>query len=261
MGWMNDSLRYIGHDPIHRQYHHQLMTFSLMYAFSENYLLPISHDEVVHGKGSLLRKVPGSRYDQLATLRAYLAYIWSHPGKQLIFMGCEFAQESEWADGRELDWWLLDQPAHYRVHALVKQLNTIYRDHPELWALDSSPAGFEWLNANDYSGNTFSYLRFADEDRSGAVLAVAVNFGGMARDPLRMGVPRPGRWQVILDTSGYDEASQPSQADVVLEAQEQPWDGQPYSVDVRVAPLSAVWLAPEDNASNSSTEPTTARGA
>ena len=130
MGWMNDSLKYLKEDPIHRQYHHHLLTFSLMYAFSENYLLPISHDEVVHGKGSLLRKVPGSRYDQLATVRAFLAYIWSHPGKQLLFMGTEFAQEAEWADGRELDWWLLDHAAHYRVHNLVKELNRVYREQP-----------------------------------------------------------------------------------------------------------------------------------
>ncbi|SES07832.1 1,4-alpha-glucan branching enzyme [Pedococcus cremeus] len=245
MGWMNDSLRYIGQDPVHRQYHHNLLTFSLMYAYSENYVLPISHDEVVHGKGSLLRKIPGSRYDQLATLRAYLAYIWTHPGKQLVFMGSEFAQEAEWADGRELDWWLLDHPAHYRIHNLVKELNHIYRTNPALWALDSSPAGFEWLNADDNAGNTFSYLRFGAEDRqSGPVVAVVVNFSGMAHDRMRIGVPRPGRWKVVLDTSGFDEFGTPSQADVVVEAQEHPADNQPYSVEVRVAPLSSVWLAP-----------------
>jgi 1,4-alpha-glucan branching enzyme len=245
MGWMNDSLRYIARDPIHRQYHHNLLTFSLMYAYSENYILPISHDEVVHGKGSLLRKIPGHRYDQLATMRAYLAYIWSHPGKQLLFMGCEFGQEAEWADGRELDWWLLDQPAHYRVHNLVKQLNAVYRENPALWSLDSSPAGFEWLNANDNSGNTFSYLRFGAEDRdSGPVVAVVVNFNGEAHDGMRVGLPRPGDWRVILDTSGYDEFGTPSQADVVLTAEPRPWDNQPYSVQVRAAKLSALWLAP-----------------
>ena len=130
MGWMNDTLRYLKEEPIHRQYHHNLLTFSLMYAFSENYLLPISHDEVVHGKGSLLTKIPGSREEQLATLRAFLAYMWSHPGKQLLFMGCEFAQPGEWADGRSLDWWLLDHAAHYRVHALVKELNRVYQRAP-----------------------------------------------------------------------------------------------------------------------------------
>ena len=167
MGWMNDTLRYLKEEPIHRQYHHNLLTFSLMYAFSENYLLPISHDEVVHGKGSLLTKIPGSREDQLATLRAFLAYMWSHPGKQLLFMGCEFAQPGEWADGRSLDWWLLDHAAHYRVHALVKELNRVYREHPAMWALDSQPAGFRWLDADDNTGNLLSYLRFAQARPAG----------------------------------------------------------------------------------------------
>jgi 1,4-alpha-glucan branching enzyme len=246
MGWMNDSLKYLKEDPIHRQYHHHLLTFSLMYAFSENYLLPISHDEVVHGKGSLLRKAPGSRYDQLATVRAFFAYIWSHPGKQLIFMGSEFAQEAEWADGRQLDWWLLDHAAHFRVHNLVKELNRVYRDNEALWALDSNPAGFEWLNADDNSWNTYSYLRFGTEDRQGSVVAVVVNFGGLAREPLRVGVPRSGDWKVILDTSGYDEFGTPSQAEVVVTAQDHGANGQPWSVEVRVAALSAVYLAPVD---------------
>jgi 1,4-alpha-glucan branching enzyme len=249
MGWMNDSLKYLKEDPIHRQYHHHLLTFSLMYAFSENYLLPISHDEVVHGKGSLLRKIPGSRYDQLATVRAFLAYIWSHPGKQLLFMGTEFAQEAEWADGRGLDWWLLDHAAHYRVHNLVKELNRVYRGNKALWALDSEPAGFEWLNADDNAWNTYSYLRFGTPDRKGPVVAIVVNFGGLARDPMRIGVPRAGDWKVILDTSGYDEFGTPSQAEVVVTAQDQGADGQPYSVEVRVAALSTVYLAPvEDTA-------------
>ena len=123
MGWMNDSLKYLGEEPIYRKYHHGKLTFSLMYAFDENFVLPISHDEVVHGKGSLLRKSRGTREEQVATLRAFLAYLWCHPGKQLLFMGCEFGQESEWSEGRSLDWWLLDQPLHYRVHNLVKDLN------------------------------------------------------------------------------------------------------------------------------------------
>ena len=131
-----------------------------MYQYSEHFVLPISHDEVVHGKGSLMRKVRGSREDQLATVRAYLAYMWSHPGKQLLFMGSEFAQESEWADGRSLDWWLLDQPAHMRVHALVKDMNRIYRDRREMWELDDDPAGFRWINADDSGANTISCLLY-----------------------------------------------------------------------------------------------------
>ncbi|GAA1795597.1 1,4-alpha-glucan branching protein GlgB [Nostocoides veronense] len=245
MGWMNDSLRYLQRDPVHRQYHHNLLTFSLMYAYSENYVLPISHDEVVHGKGSLLGKIPGHRYDQLATLRAYLAYIWSHPGKQLLFMGCEFAQPSEWADGRSLDWWLLDHAAHYRVHNLVKELNAIYKAHDALWAQDSNPSGFEWLNPHDNAGNTLSYVRFGRQDRGdGSAVAAIINFGGNARDGMRFGLPYAGEWEVILDTSGFDEYGSPSQAGVVLTAEDSPWDNQPYSAVLSVPKLSAIYLAP-----------------
>ena len=244
MGWMNDTLRYLHEEPIHRQYHHNLLTFSLMYAFSENFVLPISHDEVVHGKGSLVNKIPGDRPDQLATLRAFLAYMWSHPGKQLLFMGCEFAQPGEWADGRSLDWWLLDHAAHFRVHNLVKSLNAVYREHPALWALDSQPAGFRWLDADDNPGNLLSYLRFAEPDGSGDVVATVVNYGGDDKAWVRVGLPRAGRWEVLLDTNGFDEHGSPSQAGVVLEAEPTPWNDQPYSVTVGVSRLSAVYLAP-----------------
>ena len=245
MGWMNDSLKYLAQDPLFRQYHHNSMTFALMYAFSENFVLPISHDEVVHGKGSLLRKAKGTRDEQLATLRAFLAHMWAHPGKQLIFMGSEFAQESEWADGRSLDWWLLDQPSHYRVHAQVKDMNAIYKGNRALWEYDTNPAGFSWLNADDASHNTFSYLRFGAGDRStdAPVVAVVVNFSGQTHQPYRIGLPRGARWKVILDTAGYRPES-PSSAGVVLSAEDQPWDNQPYAVNVTVPALSAVWLVP-----------------
>jgi 1,4-alpha-glucan branching enzyme len=249
MGWMNDTLRYLKEEPVHRQYHHNLLTFSLMYAFSENFVLPISHDEVVHGKGSLLGKIPGHRPDQLATVRAFLAYMWSHPGKQLLFMGSEFAQPGEWADGRSLDWWLLDHAAHYRVHNLVKQLNALYREHPALWALDHEPAGFRWLDADDNTGNLLSYLRFSEpRPDEGDVVATVVNFSGEDKAWVRIGLPRPGRWEVVLDSSGYDEIGSPSQAGVVLEAEASPWNDQPWSVTVRVARLSTVFLAPVEEA-------------
>ena len=244
MGWMNDTLRYLKEEPIHRQYHHNLLTFSLMYAFSENYLLPISHDEVVHGKGSMLTKIPGTREEQLATVRAFLAYMWSHPGKQLLFMGCEFAQPTEWADGRSLEWWLLDHAAHYRVHNLVKELNTLYRAHPAMWELDAQPAGFRWLDADDNTGNVLSYLRFARADQQGDVVATVVNYSGDDKAWVRVGVPRAGRWEVVLDTSGFDELSSPSQAGTVLEAEATPWHDQQHSVTVRVARLSTLYLAP-----------------
>ena len=203
MGWMHDSLDYMANEPIHRQYHHHQMTFSMMYAWSENFVLPISHDEVVHGKGSLLRKMPGDRWQQLANVRAYLAYQWSHPGKQLIFMGSEFAQESEWADGRSLDWWLLDQPAHQDIHGLVKDLNRIYRGHPAMWQLDSVAEGFAWIDANDAAGNSFSFLRFgsAGPDVTRQSVAIIVHFSGELHHASRLGLPRPERWTETLVTA------------------------------------------------------------
>jgi len=142
MGWMHDTLAYIAHDPVHRQYHHHEMTFSMMYAYSENFVLPLSHDEVVHGKGALLRKIPGDRWRQLATLRAYFAYMWAHPGKQLVFMGGELGQESEWSEDRSLDWWLLDNPDNKGLHDLVRDINRVYAEQPALWSLDNDATGF-----------------------------------------------------------------------------------------------------------------------
>jgi 1,4-alpha-glucan branching enzyme len=247
MGWMNDTLRYLGQEPIFRQYHHNQLTFALMYQYSEHFVLPISHDEVVHGKGSLMRKVRGSREDQLATVRAYLAYMWSHPGKQLLFMGSEFAQESEWADGRSLDWWLLDQPAHMRVHTLVKDMNRIYRDRREMWELDDDPAGFRWINADDSGANTISYLRIGrgDAGSDAPVMAVVINFSGETHHAYRIGLPRGGRWRVVLDTAGYRPEA-PSSTGLMLDAEPYPWAGQPCAVNIVVPAFSAVWLAPED---------------
>ena len=145
---------------MHRSYHHGQLTFSMIYAYSENYVLPISHDEVVYGKGSLLRKMPGDRWQQLANLRAYLAYMWAHPGKQLLFMGSEFGQDAEWAESRSLDWWHLDDPAHRGILQLVTDLNTRYKELDALWSLDVDPAGFQWIDANDASGNVLSFLRY-----------------------------------------------------------------------------------------------------
>ncbi len=246
MGWMHDSLGYMAHEPVHRQFHHHQMTFSMMYAWSENFVLPISHDEVVHGKGSLLRKMPGDRWQQLANLRAYLAYTWSHPGKQLVFMGSEFAQESEWADGLSLDWWLLDQPAHYGIHALVKDLNNAYRSHPAIWELDSVSEGFQWIDANDAAGNTFSFLRFgsAGPDGERPTLASIMNFSGGPHNAYRLGLPRMGRWNEILNTDaeGYGGSGVGNLGSV--QAEEVPWHGQPYSALLTLPPLGTVWLEP-----------------
>src|SRR5689334_17251129 len=184
----------------------------MIYAYSENYVLPISHDEVVYGKGSLLRKMPGDRWQQLANVRAYLGYMWAHPGKQLLFMGSEFAQDSEWAESRSLDWWHLEDPAHQGILRLVTDLNARYKELEALWSLDVDPAGFQWIDANDSSGNVLSFLRYGRSGQAagsgadgegvatGQALACVANFAGMPHPGYRIGLPRPGRWREVLNT-------------------------------------------------------------
>ncbi len=239
MGWMHDSLDYVAHEPVHRGYHHHQMTFSMVYAYSENYLLPISHDEVVHGKGSLLRKMPGDRWQQLANVRAYLAFMWAHPGKQLLFMGCEFAQESEWSEQRSLDWWLLDLPDHRGVALLVKQLNTVYKDTSALWSQDVDAAGFAWIDANDATGNVFSFLRFGAD---GSALACLSNFAGRPHEQYRLGLPWEGQWREVLNTDAetYNGSGVGNLGEVT--ATDAGWHGQPASAVLRVPPLATVWL-------------------
>ncbi len=243
MGWMHDSLDYMSNPPIYRKYHHGQLTFALVYAWSEQFTLPISHDEVVHGKGSLLRKMPGERWEQLANLRAYIAYMWSHPGKQLLFMGQEFAQEAEWADGRSLDWWLLDQPAHYGVHALVKDLNRLYREHPALWELDNEPRGFGWIDADDGDRNTLSYLRHGTSPQD--VVAVVVNFSGTEHLDVRIGLPSGGVWREALNTDAdiYGGGGRGNLGTVTAEPV--PMHGQPFSASMTLPPLAAMWFIPQ----------------
>jgi 1,4-alpha-glucan branching enzyme len=241
MGWMNDSLAYLGHDPVHRQYHHHRMTFSLMYAFSENFLLPLSHDEVVHGKGSLLRKMPGDRWQQLANLRAFYAYMWAHPGKQLLFMGGELAQEAEWAESRELDWWLLDHADHAGVRHLVGDLNRIYRASPALWSQDADPAGFAWIDANDSSGNVLAFLRWGAD---GSVLACVTNFAAVPHEDYRIGLPHPGSWEEVLNTDSADYGGSGVGNFGTVTTEDVPWHEQPVSVSLRLPPLGTLWLRP-----------------
>jgi 1,4-alpha-glucan branching enzyme len=242
MGWMNDSLGYISKDPIHRQYHHHQMTFSLMYAYTENFVLPISHDEVVHGKGSLLRKMPGDRWQQLASVRSYLAFMWSHPGKQLLFMGAELGQEAEWSENRSLDWWLEQTPWHTGLQQLVRDLNLVYREHPALWELDSDPAGFEWIDANDTVHNTFSFVRHS---RDGESLVSVANFSGGPHEGYRVGVPHEGTWLEVLNTDAAQYGGSGVGNLGAVEAEPIPWHGRPASVSLRVPPLGAVWLTPQ----------------
>jgi 1,4-alpha-glucan branching enzyme len=239
MGWMHDSLGYIQNDPVHRQYHHQQMTFSLVYAYSENYILPISHDEVVHGKGSLLRKMPGDRWRQLANLRSYLAFMWAHPGKQLLFMGAEFAQESEWAESRELDWWLLDHVEHRGVQSLVRDLNRIYADTPALWQRDNDPSGFAWIDANDASNNTFSFVRRGGD---GDLLACVANFAAVPHESYRVGLPAAGTWEEVLNTDAETYSGSGVGNLGRVEAGDRSGHGQPASAELRVPPLGTLWL-------------------
>ena len=239
MGWMHDSLDYMAREPVHRGYHHHQLTFSMVYAYSENYCLPISHDEVVHGKGSLLRKMPGDRWQQLANVRAYLGFMWAHPGKQLLFMGSEFAQESEWSEERSLDWWLLDLPDHRGVALLVKALNEVYTATPALWSLDTEQSGFAWIDANDSAGNVFSFLRFGAD---GSALACVSNFAGMPHEDYRLGLPWAGEWTEVLNTdSEAFLGSGVGNLGAVTAASEN-WHGQPASAVLRVPPLGTVWL-------------------
>jgi 1,4-alpha-glucan branching enzyme len=239
MGWMHDTLEYMSKAPIYRGYHHHQMTFSMVYAYSENFVLPISHDEVVHGKGSLLRKMPGDRWQQLANVRAMLAYMWAHPGKQLLFMGNEFAQEAEWSESRSLDWWLLENPDHGAVQRLVRDINVVYRDTPALWTQDVEPAGFSWIDANDAASNVLSFLRWGTD---GSVLACIANFAGVPHEGYRVGLPRAGRWDEVVNTDADIYAGSGVGNAGGVDAISEPHHGQQASATLRVPPLATLWL-------------------
>lgn len=179
MGWMNDTLRYVAKDPVHRAHHHELVTFGLMYAWNEAFILPLSHDEVVHGKGTLLGRLPGDDWQRFATLRCYYAFMWGHPGKKLLFMGQEFAPWREWSETQECDWWLLQHTPHRGVQDLVRRLNTLHRAHPALHARDCEPEGFRWIDADDAAHSMFSWLRF--DGAGGPPVAVICNFTPVPR--------------------------------------------------------------------------------
>ncbi len=242
MGWMHDTLEYFRRDPAYRSHHHGELTFSLMYAFSENFILPLSHDEVVHGKGSLLDKMPGDRWQQLANLRALYGYMWAHPGKKLLFMGCEFAQEQEWSHDRSLDWHLLENPQHRGLQSLVGDLNRAYRDEPALWEVDGEAAGFAWLELNDAAANVIAFARFSrDAER---VLVCVCNFSPVPRPGYRVGLPRSGEWREVVNTdaTAYGGSGVGSLGGV--SAEETAWHGQRWSAEIQLPPLGVIWLAP-----------------
>jgi 1,4-alpha-glucan branching enzyme len=243
MGWMHDTLDYFQRDPIYRRYHHHELTFSLMYAFSENFVLPLSHDEVVHGKGSLYGKMAGDRWQKLANLRALYAYMWAHPGKKLLFMGGELAQEAEWSHERSLDWHLLEQPEHAGVQALVRDLNRVLRSEPALYEQDFDPAGFWWLEANDASANVLAFARASKNAER--VLVCAANLSPTPRPGYRLGLPRSGRWREAINTdSGFYGGSDTGNLGGI-EAEPIGWHEQPFSAEVTLPPLGVVWLVPE----------------
>jgi len=246
MGWMNDTLRYIERDPLHRQWHHDDLRFGLVYAFTEKFILPLSHDEVVHGKHSLLAKMPGDRWQQFANLRAYYAFMWTHPGKKLLFMGDELAQTAEWNHDGQLDWQALEAPDHAGIQALVRDLNRIYRDEPALHQSDADERGFEWIVGDDAANSVLVFLRRSAY--GGAPLLVAVNLTPVPRHGYRVGVPHAGRWAEILDTdrTGYGGGGL-GKGDA-LHTADAPSHGQPQSLDLTVPPLAAIILRYEGTA-------------
>ena len=197
MGWMHDTLKYMHEDPVNRRWHHGMLTFSMIYAFTENFMLPLSHDEVVYGKGSLINKMPGDEWQQFANLRLLLGHMWSHPGKKLLFMGGEFGQRAEWSHEGALDWGALKHPLHSGLRRWVEDLNRLYRSKPALHEIDFEPAGFEWISADDANNSVLLFLRHA---RSGPPLLVAANFTPVPREDYLVGVPLAGRWRELLNS-------------------------------------------------------------
>jgi 1,4-alpha-glucan branching enzyme len=243
MGWMHDTLEHFSRDPLYRRYHQGELTFGLLYAFSESFVLPLSHDEVVHGKGSLLRKMPGDRWQQLANLRALYAWMWAHPGKQLLFMGCELAQEQEWSESRSLDWHLLHDAGHQGVQSLVRDLNLSYLAEPALWEQDAESGGFGWIDADDSDNSVLSFLRWsADGSRT---LACVANLTPNPHQAYRIGLPRAGRWREVLNTDAAVYGGSGIGNLGGVEAAGPSWHGQPQSAALTLPPLAVVWLAHE----------------
>jgi 1,4-alpha-glucan branching enzyme len=243
MGWMNDTLRYISKDPVHRKYHHGDLTFALLYAFDENFILPVSHDEVVHGKGSLLGKMPGDRWQKFANLRAYLAFMYTHPGKKLLFMGTELAQEREWNHDESLDWHLLEDPMHRAVQALVRDLNRLYVSEPALHQLDCEPGGFAWIDCHDHENSVISYLRRASDPEDFVV--VVCNLTPVVREGYRIGVPHGGYYSELLNTDSHYYGGSDVGNGGGLTALSVPMHGMPFCLELALPPLATLVLRPE----------------
>lgn len=240
MGWMNDSLSYMTRDPLYRKHHHNEMTFSLVYAYSENYILPLSHDEVVHGKGSLLNKMPGDDWQKFANLRAYYAFMWAHPGKKLLFMGGEFAQRNEWNHDISLDWHLLKYAPHQGMQTLIKELNQCYKKTPALFELDNHSDGFRWLDGGNAEQSVFSFIRYA-KDNSDYVIVLS-NMTPNTHNHFRIGVPDTGNYQLIFNSDENQFGGSGFNKQKVLKAENIAWQGFAQSITLDVPPLATVYL-------------------
>jgi 1,4-alpha-glucan branching enzyme len=238
MGWMHDTLHYMSLDPIHRKYHHNDLTFGLLYAFHENFILPLSHDEMVHGKGSLIAKMAGDRWQRFANLRAYFAYMWTHPGKKLLFMGGEFAQEREWNHDIGLDWQLLADPFHEGVRRLVRDLNFLYRNEPALHQLDCDPEGFQWIDVANAAESIISYVRRGRDPHE--IALVVCNFTPVPRDDYRIGVPRSGRYRERINTDATEYGGTGIGNAGEVHAEPHPAHSHHQSVRVKLPPLGAL---------------------
>jgi 1,4-alpha-glucan branching enzyme len=243
MGWMHDTLKYVERDPIHRSYHHDEITFGLLYAFSEKFILPLSHDEVVYGKHSLIGKMPGDRWRKFANLRAYLGFMWAHPGKKLMFMGGEIAQEHEWNHDAEIEWHLLAEPAHAGIQRLVRDLNRLYRAEPALYARDAHGDGFRWVIGDDRANSVFAFLRSGGE--AGVPVLVVCNMTPTPHREYRIGVPHAGLWREIANTDSQYYGGSNLGNEGAVHTIENPAHGEPQSLALTLPPLATIMLRPE----------------
>jgi 1,4-alpha-glucan branching enzyme len=242
MGWMHDTLDYISKDPVFRRYHHQQLTFGVWYAWAENFILPLSHDEVVHLKRSLIGKTPGDRWQQFANLRALFGWMYAHPGKKLLFMGGEFAQWAEWDHDRSLDWHLLEQPEHAAVQRLVADIGRVYSETAALWQVDGSSEGFRWIDAGNVDQSVLSFVRMDGQGRPG--LACVANFSPAVYHGFRVGLPVEGAWREVINTDAVDYGGSGQGNMGKVETEPTSWHGFDHSASLTVPPLGVVWLAP-----------------
>ena len=242
MGWMNDALKYMSIGPVHRKWHHNLITFSLMYAYTENYILPLSHDEVVHGKRSLLDKMPGDYWQKFANLRVFQGYMAAHPGKKLIFMGGEFGQFIEWKYDAGLDWLLLGYDMHKKMQHYIKSLNEVYKEQPALWEMDHVFEGFEWIDPNNFNQSIIVFMRKGKRPEN-TIIAIC-NFTPVVYEDYRIGVPYECDYEELLNSDLQEYGGSDRRNTELLSAQRHKWQNQPFSIEIKVPPLAVLYFKP-----------------